>query len=38
MQLPQDSIFNDYTVLFNVKSNIKYKTYSPTYTNEKEFN
>ena len=31
MQLPPCSIFNDYTLLFNLKSNILFKSYSPPF-------
>ena len=31
MQLPPCSIFNDYTLLFNLKSNILFRSYSPTF-------
>lgn len=34
MILPIDSVFNDYNLLFNLKSNIQYKSYSPEYINE----
>jgi len=34
MILPVDSIFNDYNLLFNLKSNIEYKSFSPEYVSE----
>jgi len=36
MQLPPDAIFNDYTLLFNLKSNIQYKAYTPAFISEKQ--
>ena len=38
MQLPPESLFNDYQLLFSVKSNIKYVSYSPKFTDEKSYN
>lgn len=34
MQLPVDSIFNDYQLICNVKSNIEYRAHTPLYENE----
>lgn len=34
MVLPVDSIFNDYNLLFNLKSNIEYKSFSPEFVSE----
>jgi hypothetical protein len=34
MQLPCDSMFNEYVLLFKLKSNIKFKAFSPTFSNE----
>lgn len=34
MTLPVDSIFNDYNLLFGLKSNIEYKSFSPEYVDE----
>ncbi len=36
MELPPDSIFNDYQLLFNIKSNITFKSWTPMYINEKQ--
>ena len=38
MQLPTDSIFNDYQLIFKLKSNIHYKAFTPIYVDEKQFN
>ena len=37
MQLPCDSIFNDYQAIFKLKSNIDYRAYTPPYENEAKF-
>ena len=37
MQLPVDSIFNDYQSIFKIKSNIDYRAYTPPYENEAKF-
>ena len=37
MQLPCDSIFNDYQAIFKLKSNIDYRAYTPPYENEAQF-
>ena len=34
MTLPVDSLFNDYNLLFGLKSNIEYKSFSPEYVDE----
>ena len=31
MQLPCDSMFNEYALLFNLKSNITFKAFSPPF-------
>lgn len=36
MVMPVDSVFNDYNLLFKLKSNIQYKSFSPPYSNEEE--
>ena len=37
MQLPVDSIFNDYQLICGLKSNIDYRAHTPLYENEKQF-
>ena len=37
MQLPCDSIFNDYQSIFKIKSNVDYRAYTPVYENEAKF-
>ena len=37
MQLPVDSIFNDYQSIFKLKSNIDYRAYTTPYENEAKF-
>ena len=37
MQLPPDCLFNDYQLLFGLKSNITYKSYAPPFLTEKQF-
>lgn len=37
MQLPVDSIFNDYQLIYNLKSNIDYRGHTPVYENESQF-
>ena len=37
MQLPVDSIFNDYQLIFSLKSNIDYRAHAPVYENEAQF-
>jgi len=34
MQLPANSLFNDYQLLFNLKSNITFKSFTPRYESE----
>ena len=34
MHLPPNSIFNDYQIIFNLKSNITFKSFTPLYVNE----
>lgn len=34
MQLPPHSMFNDYQIMFGLKSNIKFKSWSPVFENE----
>ena len=36
MQLPANSLFNDYQLLFNLKSNICYKSFTPMFENEQQ--
>ena len=36
MVLPEHSIFNDYQLICNLKSNILFKSHTPTFTNEKD--
>ena len=36
MQLPKNSIFNDYQLLFNLRSNIEFKSFMPYYENEEQ--
>ena len=37
MQLPPDCLFNDYQILFGLKSNITFKSYAPPFLTEKQF-
>lgn len=37
MQLPANSIFNDYQLIFNLKSNISFRSYSPIYESEAQY-
>ena len=36
MQLPAHSLFNDYQLLFDLKSNITFKSFTPMFQNEKQ--
>ena len=36
MQLPELSVFNDYQLLFGLKSNIVFRSFTPTYVSEKQ--
>ena len=36
MVLPEHSIFNDYQLLFNLRSNIKFKAHIPVYRKEED--
>ena len=36
--LPENSIFNDYTLLFNLKSNITFKAYMSVFESDKKLN
>ena len=38
MQLPPGSIFNDYQLLYNLKSNINFKSESITFESERQYN
>jgi len=35
MHLPENSMLNDYTLLFNLKSNIWFKAFSPEFVSDK---
>ena len=36
MQLPPHSMFNDYQIMFGLKSNINFKSWSPTFVNDQQ--
>lgn len=38
MQLPELSVFNDYQLLFGLKSNIVFRSFTPTYVSENQMN